>query len=43
MKILRRIRDMFSNANVRKPIPPAGTPALKPKPIYALLLNLGDV
>ena len=30
MKILRSIRDMFSNANVRKPIPPAGTPALKP-------------
>ena len=28
MKILSRIRDMFSNANVRKPIPPA----LKPKP-----------
>ena len=30
MKILSSIRDMFSNANVRKPIPPAGTPALKP-------------
>lgn len=33
MKILRTFRDMFSNANVRKPIPPAGTPALKPKPV----------
>ena len=28
MKFLRSLRDMFSNANVRKPIPPA----LKPKP-----------
>ena len=33
MTFLSRIRDMFSNANVRKPIPPAGTPALKPKPV----------
>ena len=32
MKFLRSLRDMFSNANVHKPIPPAGTPALKPKP-----------
>ena len=30
MKLFAFVRDMFSNANVRKPIPPAGTPALKP-------------
>jgi putative chitinase len=31
MSLLTRLRDFLGVANVRKPIPPAGTPALKPR------------